>query len=222
MGGSRGMLIMLSCQTECQNAQDTRVSCAIVRPMSQAGDIWGMFAAITDCHLAPDCQSLARPHSFPHQHQDHQGWLWLPLVISCHVIILHISHLWQLFLLVREDEKKALSLSSATTNTKITTDRLWAESLEMEMYSEFEGIVQSPPLFAKCSVLLAGFLEGVIQSNVGKIHQQNTCNSFLNLVSATISTATLINWHLIIPGYLDIQERENRTWCKVMVSARVK
>ena len=141
MGGPGRMLIMLSGQTECQNAQDTRVSCAIVRPMSQAGDIWGMFAAITDCHLAPDCQSLARPHSFPHQHQDHQGWLWLALVISCLVIILHISHLWQLFLPVREDEKKASSLSSATTNTKITTDRLWAESLEMEMYSEFEGIV---------------------------------------------------------------------------------
>ena len=81
--------------------------------------IWGMVAALTDCHLvqSSDCQSLARPHSFPHQDQDHQGWLWLPLVISCRVIILHISHRWQLFLLVREDEMKALSLSSATTNT---------------------------------------------------------------------------------------------------------
>ena len=155
--------------------------------------IWGMFAAITDCHLvqSSDCQSLARPHSFPHQHQDHQGWLWLPLVISCRVIILHISHRWQLFLLVRKDEKKALSLSSATPgwdNHARTESEL--RVLGWKCIQSLKALCQSQPLFAKCSVLPAGFLEGLIQSNVGKIHQQNT---FLNpdqIVSATISTAT--------------------------------
>ena len=124
--------------SECSRYESLMCDC-------QADVTGGGYLRNVCCHhwLSPSswCQSLARPHSFPHQHQDHQGWLWLALVISCLVIILHISHLWQLFLLVREDEKKALSLSPATTNTKITTDRLWAESLEMEMYSEFEGIV---------------------------------------------------------------------------------
>ena len=124
--------------------------------------IWGMFAAITDCHLvqSSDCQSLARPHSFPHQSQDHQGWLWLPLVISCRVIILHISHPWQLFLLVREDEKKALSLSSPTPGWDNHWHSLSWESLDGNVFRVWRHCARASHCLLSAPSYSPDFLKG--------------------------------------------------------------
>ena len=70
-------------------------------------------------------------------------------------------------------------------------------------------------MFAKCSVLLVGFLEEVIQSNVRKIREQNTVITILNLdqiISATVLTAAILSRHFItwIFRYLELKKQEER------------
>ena len=157
------------------------------------------------CHhwLSPSswCQSLARPHSFPHQHQDHQGWLWLALVISCLVIILHISHLWQLFLLAREDEKKALSLSSATTNTKITTDRLWAwESWDGNVFRVWRHCARVRHCLLSAPSYSLDFLKGWYNQMLGRY----TNKILVILFESRFSNNLNRHAYKLTPHYLDI------------------
>ena len=145
---------------------------------------WAMSFADCTCIFVLLIVNLCRATQFPtppwsgtQDHQDDSDQL-LPLVISCHVIILHISHHPGSFC-TSEKMRRKLYLYPATTITRpkyqLPDSRLRVP--RWECIQSLKALCQTPLLFAKCFVLLAGFLEEVIQSNARRIHEQNTRNT---------------------------------------------
>ena len=153
-------------------------------------------------YLRPlDCQSLAGPHSFPHQlGQELRIILMTPP--SCHLMprhhSAHFSSSWQ-FLHVREDEKKALSLSSKQQPTLgyVNCQTLGRDGNVFRVWRHCARVLYcllSAPSYSR------DFLKRWYNQMLGRYSNKIPVIPLLNLdqiVSATILTATIISRHFI-------------------------
>ena len=158
-------------------------------------------------YLRPlDCQSLAGPHSFPHQlGQELRIILMTPP--SCHLMprhhSAHFSSSWQ-FLHVREDEKKALSLSSNQHQhyvvQNINCQTLGWEFRDGNVFRVWRHCARVLYCLLSAPSYSRDFLKRWYNQMLGRYTNKIPVIPLLNLdqiVSATILTATIITRHFI-------------------------